>query len=55
MMRKRSRVVGETDPPLMTLETVARETPLRAASSSSVPATDPVPPVLEEPMEALSL
>jgi hypothetical protein len=39
--RTRSRVDGDTEPPLMTLDTVARETPLRAASSSSVPATDP--------------
>src|SRR6185503_19897895 len=44
--RTRSRVAEDTEPPLMTLETVARETPLRAASSSSVPATDP--PVLTD-------
>ena len=42
-----SRVADDTDPPLMTLETVARDTPLRAASSSSVPATDPPVPVME--------
>src|SRR6185436_19204789 len=44
--RTRSRVAGDTEPPLMTLETVARETPLKDASSSSVPATDP--PVLTD-------
>ena len=38
----RSRVASETEPPLMTRETVARETPVKAARSSSVPAKIPL-------------